>query len=68
MLAYAVNTEQASQLQALVPRFESYSDKISWGLVNPLMAMGKVTDSTQEFTIEEVGRATYVVDVLTGGG
>lgn len=62
VLAYAVNTEQASQLQALVPRFESYSEKIQWGLVNPLMAMGKVTDSTQEFTIEEVGRATYVVD------
>ena len=62
VLAYAVNTEQALQLQGLVPRYESYSDKIQWGLVNPLMVMGKVTDSTQEFTIDEVGRVTYVVD------
>lgn len=62
VLAYAVNTEQAGQLQALVPHYESYSNKIQWGLVNPTMVLGKVTDDTKEFTVEDITRATYVID------
>jgi hypothetical protein len=62
VLAYAVNSEQGLQLEALVPHYESYSEKIQWGLIDPFMVMGKVSDSTQEFTIDDIRRATYVVD------
>jgi hypothetical protein len=64
VLGYAVNSEQALQLQGeqLVPHYESYSKKIQWGLVKPSMILEKVTDSTKEFTVEDVGPLSYVVD------
>ena len=64
VLGYAVNSEQAIQLQGsqLVPHYESYSKKILWDLVKPSMILEKVTDSTKEFTVEDVEPLSYVVD------
>jgi hypothetical protein len=64
VLGYAVNSEQAMQLQGsqMIPHYESYSKKIQWGLVKPSMILEKATDSTKEFTVEYVGPLSYVVD------
>jgi hypothetical protein len=64
VLGYAVNSEQALQLQGstLVPHYESYSKNIQWGLVKSTMVLEKATDVTKEFTVEEVGPISYVVD------
>ena len=64
VIGYAVNSEQALQLQGstLVPHYESYSKKIQWGLVKSSMVLEKATDVTKEFTVEEVGPISYVVD------
>ncbi len=64
VLGYAVNSEQAGQLQGsnLIPQYQSYSKAIDWGLIEPKMVMEKATDSTKEFTLENVGPLTYVVD------
>jgi len=64
VLGYAVNSEQAMQLQGstLVPHYESYSKKIQWGLVDASMVLEKATDVTREFTVEDVGPISYVVD------
>jgi hypothetical protein len=64
VLGYAMNTEQASQLQGsqLIPRYQTYTKGVDWGLIEPLMVMEKATDSTKEFTLENVGPLTYVVD------
>jgi hypothetical protein len=64
VLGYAVNSEQALQLQGstLVPHYESYSKNVQWGLVKSSMVLEKATDVTREFTVEEVGPLSYVVD------
>ncbi len=65
VLGYAVFTEQAGQLQGsqLIPRYQSYiKGGIDWGLIKPFMVMEKATDSTKEFTLQDVGPLTYVVD------
>jgi hypothetical protein len=64
VLGYAVNSEQTSQLQGsqLVPHYESNSKNIQWGLVKASMVLEKATDVTREFTVEEVGPLSYVVD------
>lgn len=62
IMGYATNSEQAGQLQALIPRYQSYSQKVDWGLIEPVMVMEKATDSTKEFTLDEVGSLSYVVD------
>jgi hypothetical protein len=51
VLGYALNTEQASQLQGsqLIPHYESYSSKVQWGLIDPSFVLEKATDSTEEF-------------------
>jgi hypothetical protein len=51
VLGYALNTEQASQLEGsqLIPRYESYSTKVQWGLIDPSFVIEKATDSTEEF-------------------
>jgi len=63
VLGYALSTEQAGQLQALIPRYQSYiKGGIDWGLIEPLMVVDKATDTTKEFTLEYTGPLTYVVD------
>ena len=63
VLGYAVNTEQAGQLPALIPRYQTYvTGGIDWGLIEPVMVIEKATDTTQEFTLQDVGPLTYVVD------
>ena len=63
VLGYALSTEQAGQLQALIPRYQSYiKGGIDWGLIEPLMVIEKATDTTKEFTLEYTGPLTYVVD------
>ena len=64
VLGYAVNSEQALQLQGsqLVPHYESNSKNVQWGLVDASMVLEKATDVTREFTVEEVGSISYVVD------
>jgi hypothetical protein len=64
VLGYAVNSEQALLLQGsqLVPHYESYSKNVQWGLVEASMVLEKATDVTREFTVEEVGPLSYVVD------
>jgi hypothetical protein len=62
VLGYAVNTEQAGQLPALIPRYQTYQTHVDWGLIEPVMVMEKATDSTKEFTLTDVGALTYVVD------
>ena len=65
VLGYAVSTEQAGQLQGsqLIPRYQSYiKGGIDWGLIKPVMVIEKATDTTKEFTLQDVGPLTYVVD------
>lgn len=65
VLGYAVNTEQAGQLQGsqLIPRYQTYlKGGIDWGLIEPVMVIEKATDSTKEFTLKDVGPLTYVID------
>ncbi len=65
VLGYAVNTEQAGQLQGsqLIPQYKSYiKGGIDWGLIDPVMVMDKATDSTKEFTLQDVRPLTYVID------
>jgi len=65
VLGYAVSTEQAGQLQGsqLIPRYQSYiKGGIDWGLIKPVMIIEKATDTTKEFTLQDVGPLTYVVD------
>ena len=63
VLGYALSTERAGQLQALIPRYQSYiKGGIDWGLIEPLMVVDKATDTTKEFTLEYTGPLTYVVD------
>ncbi len=63
VLAYAVNTERAGQLPALIPRYQSYvKGGIDWGMLEHWMVMDRATDSTKEFTLTDVGALTYVVD------
>lgn len=65
VLGYAVSTEQAGQLQGsqLIPRYQSYiKSGIDWGLIKPVMIIEKATDTTKEFTLQDVGPLTYVVD------
>jgi hypothetical protein len=63
VLGYALSTERAGQLQALIPRYQSYiKGGIDWGLIEPLMVIEKATDTTKEFTLEYTGPLTYVVD------
>lgn len=62
-LGYALSTERAGQLQALIPRYQSYiKGGIDWGLIEPVMVIEKATDTTKEFTLEYTGPLTYVVD------
>jgi hypothetical protein len=51
VLGYALNTEQASGLQGsqLIPRYESYSTKVQWGLIDPSFILERATNSTGEF-------------------
>jgi hypothetical protein len=63
VLGYALSTERAGQLTGLIPRYETYiKDGIDWGLIEPVMVIEKATDTTKEFTVEDVGSLTYVVD------
>lgn len=63
VLAYAVGTEQAGQLPGLIPRYQTFvKGGIDWGLIEPKMVIEKATDTTKEFTLEDVGPLTYVVD------
>ena len=64
VFGYAINSEQALQLQGsqLVPHYESHSKNIQWGLVEASMVLEKATDDTREFTVEDVGPLSYVVD------
>jgi hypothetical protein len=66
VLGYAVNTEQAGQLQGsqLIPRYQTYikAGGLDWGLIDPDMVMERATDSTKEFTLTDVGPLTYVID------
>jgi hypothetical protein len=64
VIGYAMNTEQASGLEGSqhIPHYESYSTKVQWGLVTPYMIFEKATDSSKEFTFENVEPLTYVVD------
>jgi hypothetical protein len=64
VIGYAINTEQAAQLggSLLVPHYESHSKNIQWDLVTASMVLEKATDVAKEFTVEDVGPLSYVVD------
>ncbi len=63
VLGYALSTERAGQLTALIPRYQSYiKGGIDWGLIEPYMVLDKATDTTKEFTLQYTGPLTYVVD------
>jgi hypothetical protein len=64
VLGYAINTEQSGQLQGsqLIPRYQTHIKGIDWGLIEPVMVIEKATDSTTEFTLEDVGSLAYVID------
>ena len=51
VLGYALNTDQAGQLQGseLIPHYESYSTKVQWGLIDPSFVLEKAMNSTGEF-------------------
>ena len=63
VLGYALSTERAGQLAALIPRYQTYiKGGIDWGLIEPVMVIEKATDTTKDFTLEDTGPLTYVVD------
>jgi hypothetical protein len=65
VLGYALSTERAGQLEGsqLIPRYENYiKGGIDLGLIELVMVIEKATDTTKEFTLEDVGPLTYVVD------
>jgi hypothetical protein len=64
VIGYAVTRTQADELQGsqLIPRYDSSSDKIQWGLITPYMVLGRVTEETKTFTVETVNPYVYVVD------
>jgi hypothetical protein len=64
VLGYAMNTEQARQLEGsqLIPRYQTYTKSVDWGLIEPSMVLERATGVTKEFTLENVGPLTYVVD------
>jgi hypothetical protein len=64
VIGYAVTSTQASELAGneLIPQYVAGSDKIQWGLITPYMVIGKVTSSTETFTVETVNPYVYVVD------
>lgn len=64
VLGYALSTTQSGQLQGsqLIPRYQTYQTGVDWGLIEPVMVIEKATDTTKEFTLEDVGPLTYVVD------
>jgi hypothetical protein len=63
VLGYALSTERAGQLAGLIPRYQTYiKGGIDWGLIEPVMVIDKATDTTKEFTLEDTGPLTYVVD------
>lgn len=64
VIGYAVTASQAGELTGseLIPRYDSTSDKIQWGLITPYMSLGKVTDSSKTFTVETINPYVYVVD------
>lgn len=63
VLGYAVSTQQAGQLAALIPRYQSYiKGGLDWGILEPDMVIEKAVDTTKEFTLEDTGALTYVVD------
>ncbi len=63
VLGYALSTERAGQLAALIPRYQSYiKGGIDWGLIEPVMVIEKATDTTKEFTLADTMPLTYVVD------
>jgi hypothetical protein len=65
VLGYALSTERAGQLEGsqLIPRYQTYiKGGIDWGLIEPVMVIEKATDTTKEFTLQDVGPLTYVVD------
>ena len=65
VLGYALSTERAGQLQGsqLIPRYVTYlKGGIDWGLIEPVMVIEKATNTTREFTLQDVGPLTYVVD------
>ena len=43
VLGYALNSEQATGLQGsqLIPHYESYSNKVQWGLIDPSLSLRK---------------------------
>lgn len=59
VLGYALNSEQAGQLQGsqLIPHYETYSKKVQWGLIDPSFVLEKATDSTAEFVYGNYVRA-----------
>jgi len=64
VIGYAVTQTQADELQGkeLIPHYVASSEKIQWGLITPYMSLGKVTDSTETFTVENINPYVYVVD------
>ena len=64
VIGYAVTTAQTDVLQGseFTPQYVPSSDKIQWGLITPYMAMGKVTDATNTFTVDKIAPYVYVVD------
>jgi len=64
VLGYGMNTEQSGQLQGsqLIPQYPSHIKGVDWGLIEPVMVIEKATDSTKEFTLDNVGSLTYVID------
>ena len=64
VIGYAVTTAQTDVLQGseFTPQYVPSSDKIQWGLITPYMAMGKVTEATNTFTVDKIAPYVYVVD------
>jgi len=61
VLGYAINSEQATGLQGeqLIPRYESYSKNVQWGLIDPSFVLEKATDSTGEFVFGDYVEYRY---------
>lgn len=64
VIGYAITTLQSDQLAGseLTPQYVPSSEKIQWGLIIPYMEMGKVTDATKTFTVDQIAPYAYVVD------
>jgi len=64
VLVYCINYMDVIRLEspANTPHYETYSDKVQWGSLEPAFSLEKVTHEKATFIIRDVGRYSFIID------